>query len=223
MGVKRVGKNKAVASCLASTCQTLLRHVAVTSPSPIPPIQAVAVHLPNLSAGASRFRSSSTSRLRLTQKNQLPASSGAMASSSRALAAVGLTSQLAHPACIASRTYSTAVRNHPLRSALCSALRPAQRPSVSMKLAASRRIAFRRAYANEAPKPTSGKLRKTLRWAWRLTYLSAAGLVGYTCLIVYQDRHPEPQFEPDPSKKTLVILGERHRTLFSSCAWERKR
>ncbi|QPG93913.1 hypothetical protein C2857_003509 [Epichloe festucae Fl1] len=126
-----------------------------------------------------------------------------MASSSRALAVVGLTSQLARPACIASRMYSTTVRNRPLRSAL----RPAQRPSVSMKLAASRRIAFRRAYANEAPKPTPGKLRKTLRWAWRLTYLSAAGLVGYTCLIVYQDRYPEPQFEPDPSKKTLVILG----------------
>ncbi|KAG5919746.1 hypothetical protein E4U61_000587 [Claviceps capensis] len=122
-----------------------------------------------------------------------------MASCPRALSGVGLTSQMAHPARIASRAYSTAVRSH--------ALRLPQRPAVSMKLAASGRIAFRRAYTDEAPKPTRDKLRKTLRWAWRLTYLSAAGLVGYTFITIYQDRHPEPQSEPDPSKKTLVILG----------------
>ncbi|KAG5935127.1 hypothetical protein E4U60_003367 [Claviceps pazoutovae] len=122
-----------------------------------------------------------------------------MASCPRALSGVGLTSQMAHPARIASRAYSTAVRSH--------ALRLPQRPAVSMKLAASGRIAFRRAYTEEAPKPTRGKLRKTFRWAWRLTYLSAAGLVGYTFITIYQDRHPEPQSEPDPSKKTLVILG----------------
>ncbi|KAG6130472.1 hypothetical protein E4U12_004172 [Claviceps purpurea] len=122
-----------------------------------------------------------------------------MASCPRALSGVGLTSQMAHPARIASRAYSTAVRSH--------ALRLPQRPAVSMKLAASGRIAFRRAYTDEAPKPTPGKLRKTLRWAWRFTYLSAAGLVGYTVITIYQDRHPEPQSEPDPSKKTLVILG----------------
>ncbi|KAG6118683.1 hypothetical protein E4U13_008371 [Claviceps humidiphila] len=122
-----------------------------------------------------------------------------MASCPRALSSVGLTSQMAHPARIASRAYSTAVRSHVLRLP--------QRPAVSMKLAASGRIAFRRAYTDEAPKPTPGKLRKTLRWAWRFTYLSAAGLVGYTFITIYQDRHPEPQSEPDPSKKTLVILG----------------
>ncbi|KAG5973037.1 hypothetical protein E4U58_005884 [Claviceps cyperi] len=122
-----------------------------------------------------------------------------MASCARALSGVGLTSQMAHPAHIASRAYSTAVRSH--------ALRLPQRPAVSMKLAASGRIAFRRAYTDEAPKPTPGKLRKTLRWAWRFTYLSAAGLVGYTFITIYQDRHPEPQSEPDSSKKTLVILG----------------
>ncbi|KAG6091648.1 hypothetical protein E4U30_006486 [Claviceps sp. LM220 group G6] len=122
-----------------------------------------------------------------------------MASCPRALSGVSLTSQMAHPARIASRAYSTAVRSHVLRLP--------QRPAVSMKLAASGRIAFRRAYTDEAPKPTPGKLRKTLRWAWRFTYLSAAGLVGYTFITIYQDRHPEPQSEPDPSKKTLVILG----------------
>lgn len=88
-----------------------------------------------------------------------------------------------------------------------------------MKLAATGRVAFRRAYADEAPKPKPGKLRSTLRWAWRLTYLSAAGLVGYTFYIVYQDRHPEPQFEPDPTKKTLVILGKRSRSLIPNVSW----
>jgi NADH:ubiquinone reductase (non-electrogenic) len=77
-----------------------------------------------------------------------------------------------------------------------------------MKLANSGRIAFRRAYADEAPKPRPGKLRRTFRWAWRLTYLSAIGLVGYTAYNIYEDRHPDEQYEPDPSKKTLVILGE---------------
>lgn len=87
-------------------------------------------------------------------------------------------------------------------------LRSAARPSATMKLANSGRIAFRRAYADEAPKPKPGKLRRTFRWAWRLTYLSALGLVGYTAYDIYVDRYPDEQFKPDPNKKTLVILGE---------------
>lgn len=47
-----------------------------------------------------------------------------------------------------------------------------------------------------------------MRWVWRLTYISLGGLVLYACYAIYQDRHPEPQYQPDPSKKTLVILGE---------------
>ncbi|KAL2017126.1 hypothetical protein VTK56DRAFT_2548 [Thermocarpiscus australiensis] len=68
---------------------------------------------------------------------------------------------------------------------------------------------FRRSYSNEAapaPPPKKPRFRK-LRWAWRLAYLSALGLVAYIGYGVYQDRHPPPQVEPDPSKKTLVILG----------------
>ncbi|KAH7308087.1 hypothetical protein B0I35DRAFT_361156 [Stachybotrys elegans] len=78
-----------------------------------------------------------------------------------------------------------------------------------MKLASSGRLAFRRCYADEAPKPKPkpGRLRKTLRWTWRLTYLTIGGTLAVTGWIVYQDRNPEPQFEPDPTKKTLVILG----------------
>lgn len=64
-----------------------------------------------------------------------------------------------------------------------------------------------RNYADVAPKK-AGKVRKTFRWAWRLTYLSALGLFGYIGYVVYDDRHPEDQVELDPTKKTLVILGE---------------
>ncbi|WYZ39813.1 hypothetical protein EsH8_IV_000154 [Colletotrichum jinshuiense] len=65
---------------------------------------------------------------------------------------------------------------------------------------------FRREYADVAPKK-AGKIRKTFRWAWRLTYLSTLGLFAYIGYVVYDDRHPEDQVELDPSKKTLVILG----------------
>jgi len=44
-----------------------------------------------------------------------------------------------------------------------------------------------------------------------LTYLSILGGTGYVGYLVYADRHPDEQYEPDPSKKTLVILGRsRH-------------
>ncbi|KAJ9136672.1 hypothetical protein NKR23_g9669 [Pleurostoma richardsiae] len=57
------------------------------------------------------------------------------------------------------------------------------------------------------PKKKPGKIRRTLRWTWRLVYLSVLGGFAYVGYGVWQDRHPEPQSEPDPSKKTLVILG----------------
>ncbi|KAK4224763.1 putative external mitochondrial NADH-ubiquinone oxidoreductase 1 precursor [Podospora fimiseda] len=69
---------------------------------------------------------------------------------------------------------------------------------------------FRRGYADQVspvePVPKKRRFR-TLRWAWRLGYLSALAGVAYIGYGVYQDRHPEPQIEPDPTKKTLVILG----------------
>ncbi|PNY28663.1 ATP-dependent RNA helicase DBP2 [Tolypocladium capitatum] len=122
-----------------------------------------------------------------------------MASSSRAVAALAKVGQLAPQARAASRALSTASRTTTLRST--------PRPSVAMRLQPAGRIASRRAYADATPKPKPGRLRKTFRWMWRLTYLSFGGLAGYTFYIIYQDRHPEPQYEPDPSKKTLVILG----------------
>ena len=96
-----------------------------------------------------------------------------------------------------------------LSTAACkNALRPSARPSVAIRLQNSGRIAFRRAYADGAPKPKPGIMRRTFRWAWRATYISLAGVLGYGCYIIWLDRHPPPQFDPDPTKKTLVVLGE---------------
>lgn len=70
---------------------------------------------------------------------------------------------------------------------------------------------FRRGISNEAspvPQPPKKSRFRALRWTWRLTYLSAIAGVAYIGYGVYQDRHPEPQVESDPSKKTLVILGK---------------
>ncbi|KAK4137262.1 FAD/NAD(P)-binding domain-containing protein [Trichocladium antarcticum] len=72
---------------------------------------------------------------------------------------------------------------------------------------------FRRGYAGEAapPVPQPPKKEKArfriLKRTWRVTYLSALAGIAYIGYGVYQDRHPEDQVEPDPSKKTLVILG----------------
>ncbi|KAM3501128.1 hypothetical protein MY10362_005810 [Beauveria mimosiformis] len=126
-----------------------------------------------------------------------------MASSSRAMAAVArpglqLTGSNAR---IMARTFSAAARASSISS------RCATRPSPSMRLAVTGRIAFRRPYSDEAPKPRPGKLRTTFRWIWRLTYLSVLATLGYTAYVIYDDRNPGEQFVPDPSKKTLVILG----------------
>ncbi|KAF3398472.1 External alternative NADH-ubiquinone oxidoreductase [Penicillium rolfsii] len=69
----------------------------------------------------------------------------------------------------------------------------------------------RRGYADAAPTPSPApkpkKRFRALRWAWRLTWLSALGLSGALAYSIYELRHPEEQYEPDPTKKTLVILG----------------
>ncbi|KOS21187.1 External alternative NADH-ubiquinone oxidoreductase [Escovopsis weberi] len=123
--------------------------------------------------------------------------------STPALRALARAGPVASSGLVSSRAMSMSTASSGLLS------RTAARPSVAMKLPATGRVAFRRAYADEAPgsKPRPGKIRRTLRFAWRLGYLSALGLIGYTGYTIYQDRHPEEQFQPDPSKKTLVILG----------------
>jgi NADH:ubiquinone reductase (non-electrogenic) len=44
-------------------------------------------------------------------------------------------------------------------------------------------------------------------WTWRLTYLSTLGGVAYLGYGIWVLRHPVEQEEPDPKKKTLVVLG----------------
>ncbi|KKK19426.1 hypothetical protein P175DRAFT_0432853 [Aspergillus ochraceoroseus IBT 24754] len=71
----------------------------------------------------------------------------------------------------------------------------------------------RRAYSDVAPAPAPApapKPRKRfrfLRWTWRLTLLASVGMVGTLAYSIYDSRHPIEQIEPDPTKKTLVILG----------------
>lgn len=87
---------------------------------------------------------------------------------------------------------------------------------------------FRRGYAAPPPQPTvvplaggtapgskpppmaphkKGRFRRFLTWIWRITYLSVLAGIGYTAYLVWDLKNPTEQIEPDPSKKTLVILG----------------
>lgn len=72
-------------------------------------------------------------------------------------------------------------------------------------------IALRQSFrqqSTEGPVPKPKKRFRLLRWTWRLTYLSAIGGLGYVAYGIYEMRNPADQPPPDPSKKTLVVLGE---------------
>jgi NADH:ubiquinone reductase (non-electrogenic) len=83
----------------------------------------------------------------------------------------------------------------------------------------------RRAYADAAPAPAPKPRRRFrfLRWTWRLTLLAGVGLAGNLAYNIYDQRHPIEQFVPDPSKKTLVILGKFKYFRFCSLALEHRR
>lgn len=66
---------------------------------------------------------------------------------------------------------------------------------------------FRRSYADAAPVVKPRRRFRLFTWLWRFTYLSAIAGTAYLAHGVYELRHPDEQFEPDPSKKNLVILG----------------
>lgn len=67
----------------------------------------------------------------------------------------------------------------------------------------------RRQYASAGPEPGTPKQKKSkLRYLWRATYLSGLGGIAYLGYAIFDARHPHQQTEADPSKKTLVILGE---------------
>lgn len=76
---------------------------------------------------------------------------------------------------------------------------------------ASLQHTFRRSYADgpqavlSPPKPK--RRFRIFRWLWRLTYLSALGATGWLGYQIWYLQNPSEQTEPDPTKKTLVILG----------------
>ena len=73
---------------------------------------------------------------------------------------------------------------------------------------------FRRTFADQAPSvtlsptPKPRKRFRIFRWLWRITYLSVLGTLAYLSYMIWYIRNPNQQFEPDPSKKTLVVLGK---------------
>lgn len=78
----------------------------------------------------------------------------------------------------------------------------------------SHQIALRqtiRQQSTDAPKldpKTKKKGFRFLRWTWRATYLSAIAGVAWVGYGIWDMRHPDDQAQPDPTKKTLVVLGE---------------
>ena len=69
----------------------------------------------------------------------------------------------------------------------------------------------RRFYADQtapaAPELPRKKKAGVFRWTWRFTKLSLAGGLAYLAYTIYLSRNPADQVDPDPSKKTLVVLG----------------
>lgn len=97
------------------------------------------------------------------------------------------------------RAYSA----HP-RSALLQSSRPIIRPLFSRQ--PTQQLA-RRSYADAISPVTKRRGRGFFRWTWRLSYVSAIGGLGWLGYSIWQLRTPREQVDPDPSKKTLVILG----------------
>ena len=103
------------------------------------------------------------------------------------------------------RGISTATKGNQLKNQLQSGLK---RSSVQLPKHSIRQN-FRRGYADQPVVTEKTKKRSWgfLRWTWRLTYLSAIGGAAYMGWGIYQSKHPADQQEPDPNKKTLVVLG----------------
>lgn len=112
---------------------------------------------------------------------------------------------------------SAAMRMRPLPAGLAPRAgrfilpRQALRPSVERQ---ALQASIRRSYATEAPKapisPVSKPPKKRFRFfrgLWRATYLSVLVGGAYLAYSIYETRYPQEQVEPDPTKKTLVVLG----------------
>jgi NADH:ubiquinone reductase (non-electrogenic) len=89
--------------------------------------------------------------------------------------------------------------------------RQALRPSVERQ---ALQATIRRTYATEAPRPAASPVSKPpkkkfrfFRGLWRATYISVLLGGAYLAYSIYETRFPQEQVEPDPTKKTLVVLG----------------
>lgn len=78
-------------------------------------------------------------------------------------------------------------------------------PSRNTLQTLTRGYASTRAPIPEAPIPK--KRFKFLRYMWKAAWYSGIAGVAFLGYSIYESRHPQEQYEPDPSKKTLVILG----------------
>ena len=94
------------------------------------------------------------------------------------------------------------------------------RPALSVTSQISRQPFRQSQFRTYADKPivsaeTQVKAKKggfrTLRFLYRLAQLTLVGGLGYVGYGIYESRTPEQQLEPDPSKKTLVVLGTSYR------------
>lgn len=91
--------------------------------------------------------------------------------------------------------------------------RQAFKPTIQSQMFQSH---FKRAYASEAApvaKPPKSRFR-FLKYAWRGTYTLAITGTVWLAYSIYETRFPKEQIAPDPTKKTLVILG-KHTFFFS--------
>lgn len=104
----------------------------------------------------------------------------------------------------AQRGFATAQKSSPFRANV-----RLQTPASTGTRESLLRTSFRRGVADQvtSPKPAAKKRWRVLRWSWRLTYLSVLGGLGWMGYGIYMNRNPVDQQEPDPTKKTLVVLG----------------
>ncbi|CCC08390.1 unnamed protein product [Sordaria macrospora k-hell] len=81
--------------------------------------------------------------------------------------------------------------------------------SESRQVAVTQQI--RRAHTETTPAlpepPKERRRFRKLRWLWRAPLLASLAGIAYVGWGIYEERNPGPQVEPDPSKKTLVVLG----------------
>lgn len=106
------------------------------------------------------------------------------------------------------RAFATAQRQSAFQSPVRAVTKQQQSTQLQLQLQRLRTNGqSKRTYADQSTAPVKKRRWGVLRWTWRLTYLSIIGGLVYSGYGIYLSRNPVEQSEPDPSKKTLVVLG----------------